>query len=108
MWSVLAILHYNDIPTQRQRVGQYKQYEHELNYDEKDFPMNINGIPKFEKNNKLAINVIKWVNRHIKNSEIDQEIEVEDHPNLARVVNLLLLQGPNDDHFAAITNLDRL
>ena len=55
LWSILA--HKNKVDNHRERVSQYKNYFHELNQDDIQFPMKIKDIRTFEILNKLNINV---------------------------------------------------
>ena len=55
-WSILAHLH--PVEKNPQRVSNYKQYKDELNFDGINFPVKLSDIPKFEKLNKMSINVL--------------------------------------------------
>lgn len=60
-WSVLAALY----PVQRnvERVSHYKIHENKLNFDDTDFPMTLDQIKIFEKNNlDISINVYQSIN----------------------------------------------
>lgn len=56
-WSVLAALHPVNRKYQPHRIHHYRPYESELNLDGIDFPVPISQIAKFEKQNKLNVNV---------------------------------------------------
>lgn len=58
LWSILAALH----PVQRhhERVSNYIQYEDTLNFQGIDFPISLSRVEKFEKQNKLTINVFGY------------------------------------------------
>jgi len=58
LWSVLAALH----PTSHhpERIAHYKPYENELNMTGIEFPVTISKIEKFEKQNKISVNVFGY------------------------------------------------
>ena len=96
MWSVLASIHpAND---NRWRVGHYIRYEHELDLTGLNFPMKVNHIPKFKRQNQISVNVFGYESGAY-------PIYISKH-RFARHVNLLLIsQGPIQ-HYCLITNLD--
>ena len=47
LYSVLAVRKYNDIPHNRERVGNYIPFLSELVYDESDMPMKLSNITNF-------------------------------------------------------------
>lgn len=55
---VLAALH--PVENHAQRVNNYTPFENELSVKGIDFPVEVNQIPKFEKQNNLSINVIGY------------------------------------------------
>ena len=58
-WAVIAALHHEDISHNYQRVSNLKIYIKNYNWGGLEFPMAINKIDKFEKNNPdVAINVL--------------------------------------------------
>lgn len=58
LWSVLAAIHHKEIKQNLERVGHYRQYEHELHMDKITFPVSIDQIDRFESQNKdISINV---------------------------------------------------
>ena len=58
IWSVLASIHpANDL---KYRVEHYTGYEHELNLTGINLPMKISQIPKFEKQNRISVNVFGY------------------------------------------------
>lgn len=56
-WSVLAALH--PVSNDAQRVSNYQEYKNELNFDGIDFPVTIDQISKFGKQNPgISVTVI--------------------------------------------------
>jgi len=61
LYSILAYLKRNEVTHHRYRVQKYRRYLSELKFSERDLPMKICDISKFERDNpQLAINVIKF------------------------------------------------
>ena len=54
-WAVLLAI--KNFETNPQRVAKYKQFEQELNMDGISYPVQIQQIPKFEKQNGISINL---------------------------------------------------
>ena len=79
--------------------------EERFNFDGCSQPMKIEDISKFEKKNNLAINVY-----HIKSDgKLITPLRItEKSTRLEDFVNLLLIEGEKDCHYAWIRNLDRL
>lgn len=63
MWSVLAALY----PVQRngERVWKYKSHDSVLNFKDISFPVKMDDIPKFEKQNDMSINIIGYEKNEI-------------------------------------------
>ena len=57
MWSVLAALHPIPRRSNPERIHHYQPHVKELNFDGIEFPVPVSKIPKFEKQNEIAINV---------------------------------------------------
>ena len=58
LWSLLAYLYepnYN-----RERVNHYKQYESELNMNGIAYPISVEDVPKFQKQNNISVNVFGY------------------------------------------------
>lgn len=55
-WSILA--HLYPVKKDSQRVSKYHQYKDELNFEGINFPVKLSDISKFEKLNKMSINVL--------------------------------------------------
>jgi hypothetical protein len=103
VWSILTDLHpAKDNP---RRLSHYKPYENSLNLGQLTFPLPINQISKFEKNNvDISVNVLsvakKPDNFHILYSS--------QNPNRLHQVSLLLLESNNRKHYVLVKNMSRL
>ncbi len=104
-WSVLSALH----PTLKdpQRVLKYKQFENELNFNNLEFPIKIDDIPKFEKLNNISINVFSYYIDE--NNEPIKFVYYLTKNNFDKHVNLLLIESVQENeikyHYCWIKNL---
>ena len=57
-WAVTAALHYKEIKSHPERVPNIMRYANNYNWSELEFPVAINKISEFEKNNDIAVNVL--------------------------------------------------
>ena len=58
-WAVIASLHHEEIDSHPERVINLQHYECQHNWRDLEFPVAINKIGKFEKNNAdIAVNVL--------------------------------------------------
>lgn len=61
LWSILAAIHYEHIQKNRHRVNKYQQYEGDLNMHGITYPVSIDQIGKFERQNeKISVNVYAY------------------------------------------------
>ena len=60
MWSILSALHPIDRKNHPDRIEKYTQYENSLKFDDINFPVKLDKIPKFEKLNNININVFDY------------------------------------------------
>jgi transposase-like protein len=106
-YAIIASQHYSEIDDCNKscRPGQYTKWLGKYKFSGCQQPMTVDDIHKFEKANQMAINVyhIKSDGKLITPLRITQkEVKLEDF------VNLLLIEGEKDCHYAWIRNLDRL
>ena len=102
LWSVLASLHPVSRRDQPHRLHHYKQYVNELNVGGIEFPMRVNQIAKFERQNTtISVNVFGYEERELFPLYITKE-KKEHH------VNLLLFSSNETSHYCLIRNLSRL
>ena len=111
-WSVLAALH--PTPKNAQRVSNYQEYKDELNFDGIDFPITIDQIPKFEKQNPgISVTVIGIEEKYkkIKGKSVKQSclfpLRVPDQ-QLEKHVILLYWEQNEQYHYAWVKNINRL
>jgi hypothetical protein len=99
MWSVLAALY----PVQRngERVWKYKGHVSDLNFKDISFPVKMDNIPKFEKQNDMSINIFGYE----KNSIFPVQITKY---RFERHVNLPMISDNRKNHYCWITDLKRL
>lgn len=102
LWCVLAALH--PVENIAQRVKNYTPFENELCVKGIDFPVKVNQIPKFEKQNKLSINVIGY------DEEEDHffPVYISSMKNAVLEIDLLKLNCFEDSHYVLIRSLSRL
>ncbi|XP_050465071.1 uncharacterized protein LOC126858636 [Cataglyphis hispanica] len=94
-WAVVAVLY--PVEKHAERSSRYPYYTAVLNLEDVEFPMNLNGIARFERLNDISINV--YTIRDKKNKKDEKSF------------NLLYLSDTtrrsNATHFAWIKNLSR-
>lgn len=107
-WSVLSSLY----PTKNgERVSKYKQYENKLNFDGLTFPVTIDQIKIFEKNNEnININVFQLSENKkeiepLRIKSYDTQQPIDENKTL---INLLLFSENKKYHYVWIKNFSRL
>ncbi|XP_020917577.1 uncharacterized protein LOC110254870 [Exaiptasia diaphana] len=101
MWSILASLHSIHSKFNPERVNHYQPFVKELNFDGIEFPVTLDNISKFEKQNCIAINVLGFEDGTLFPSYITkQRFDVH--------VDLLLYSEGQQNHYCLIRNLNRL
>ena len=103
IWAILSALYTNNVKTNVGVVYSYRKYLNMLKYDASTMPMQIEGIPQFEKKNELAINVysVKKNGNQINPLYITK---IRDKT----LINLLLIMGKKKNHYVWIKNLNQL
>lgn len=102
VWSVLAALHNKTVKKNPQRVSQYRKFLHDLDLSGILFPVTLNQIKNFEKNNStISINVYLWEDE--KNPETDEYEKTIVPVRLTKQtkenhIHLLLLYSNEEDH----------
>ena len=97
-WAVLSAI--KNFETNPQRVAKYKQFEQELNMDRFSYPVQIQQIPKFEKQNGISINLYGYDDAEIFPlciSKFQNAVEID----------LLFLKDETKSHYVWIKNLSR-
>lgn len=99
MWSVLAALH--PVVSNAQRVSHYEQYDQTLDFSDIEFPVSISKVEKFEKQNKLSINVFGFEEGQVFPLYLTKSI------NTRKEINLLYISDENNAHYCWIKDLSR-
>ena len=101
-WAVTAALHYKKIKSHPERVSNIVGYTNNYNWSGLEFPVAINKINEFEKNNDTGINVLGVQEQRIytcRNSK---------HYDRKNVVHLLLIDDEERRYYTVIKSLSRL
>ncbi|CAG2198943.1 unnamed protein product [Mytilus edulis] len=112
-WAILSALHHEEVDKNcTKRVGQYKKWADEFNFDGIEFPVSLKAIDKFERQNTdLNINVFGFDG--VKKGE-DEEEDLQIYPlrisknTGSRHVDLLFLTNESKQHYCWIKSLSRL
>ena len=103
-WAVTVALNHGEIGKDPQRISNIKPYTNKQNWTGLEFPVAVNKIDRFEKNNpSVAVNVLAIGS--------GKEIYVcrrSKHFNREQAVTLLLLHEKEKRHYVAIKSLSRL
>ena len=102
-WSVLSAL----FPPTRdaERVSKYTEHEDKLDFTGISYPTPLTDLPKFERRNKISINV--YGHSEKQGSYLLQKSK--EHENAEKHIDLLLLHDltTNNSHYAWIKNFSR-
>ncbi len=113
-WSILASIHKQK--SHRERVTKYLKYKDELNFEGITFPVKVDDIKKFEKLNKINVNVFSMESdlKAIKRVTDDKKLKVLEktkdiYPirlscNPQNAINLLIYQS----HYCLINDFNKL
>jgi hypothetical protein len=105
-WLYNNIRHFHKPPHHEERVNHYKPYEHEFNLTGITFPMSLEQIPKWDKQNNTRSFVLSCEGGDLNTLQpVYQDKHNLDCPN--KVYHLLLEQG-NKRHFVYIKNISGL
>ena len=103
-WAVTVALNHGEIGKDPQRISNIKPYTNKHNWTGLEFPVAVNKIDRFEKNNpSVAVNVLAIGN--------GKEIYVcrrSKHFNREQAVNLLLLDDKEKQHYVAIKSMSQI
>ena len=103
-YAMLAALHSHEVGMGvEHHVSSYQKWENTLNFDGSTFPMSMNHINKFEKQNGIYVNIyrIDAYGRQILPLYISKQKNQEP-------INLLLKEGEESNHYCWIWSFDRL
>jgi hypothetical protein len=107
-WAVLAALH--PVNVHPERVSNYEEYSEELDFTGTSFPVKVSDIPKFERQNKLPINIytIEEDGKLVNPLYISKLIDPETFQREEGAINLLLIEGKEQNHYTWIKDFDAL
>ena len=100
-WAVIAALHHKEIKSHPECTSNIMRYDN-YNWSGLEFPVAINKINEFGKNNDIAVNALGVKEQRIyicRNSK---------HYDQKNIVNLLLITDGEKRHYTAIKSLTRL
>ena len=100
MWSVLAVLHKVPLHSHPERLHHYQQFQNELDFSGIEFPVTIDKIGRFEKQNNISVNVFGFENVLL------PLYITKEHFNTH--VNLLLYSQGTIRHYCLIKDLNKL
>ena len=108
MWSILAALY----PALKdpQRISKYKEYQEELNFAGINFPMTIDQLEKFEKQNEeISITIVGCEEKKGKKGKKSHLFPLR-VPNIKREKHITLLYWGKGStyHYAWVKNINRL
>jgi len=103
-WAVIAALNNFQIKYNPERINNLKKFENLYNWNGLEFPMAMNKIDKFKRNNpEISVNVLS----HNERSDI-YICRKSKYCDRKHNVNLFFLCAENKNHYAAIKSLSRL
>ena len=108
-WSILAALH--PVSKNPQRVSKYQDFKDELNFEGIYFPVTIDQVSKFEKQNPgISVTVIGLEEKTTKHGDDRSCLFPLRLPDLQLEYHVTLLYWEEDQqhHYAWVKNLNRL
>ena len=100
-WAVTVALHHEEIKSHPERISNIMRYTNNYNWSGLKFPVAINDIGKFEKNNGISVNVLG-----VKGQK-PYPLRISKYSG-QKTVNLLLITDGEKRHYTAIKSLSRL
>ena len=110
-YAVIAALHHHEIANHPERISKLKPYIDNYNWEGLKFPLPVEKIKKFEKNNiDIAVNVLFIHRKEDDTKQGKISILRRSKFNTARnkIVNLLLLNDGEKSHYTCIKSISRL
>ena len=111
-YALLSVLHYQDVPSHRQRPIKYAQWLNEHNWEGMTFPMTAGQLSKFEKQNPgIVINLLEWRGEKDVDHPVHR-IRVAPIPKttdvVTRCVSILAIPNAESWHYVGVANINRL
>ena len=100
MWSILEALHPIQYDHHPYRIHHYEPFTNELNFEGIEFPVAIDKVSKFGRQNKISVNVFGYDEKKIFPRFLSQET----YPTH---VNVLLYSRGAVNHYCLIKNLNQ-
>ncbi len=97
VWSVLGQMF--PVKKNPQLVSSYKKHENKLDMTGITFPVQLSQFRKFERMNKISINVLGWENEFYPMYISKEKNDI--------LVNLLLISQGETHHYCLVCNLNR-
>ena len=105
-WDVIAAIHYQEIEKDHLGVLRLQHYEDQYNWNSLEFPLAIQKVSKFERNNPgMAVTVLL---SNMKNKNIYTVPRSELNGKCKKQVNLFMVVDGEKRHYTAIKNISRL
>ena len=102
LWSILAHLHPVDYKDNPHYVLHYKKYENTINMSGISYPVSIQDIEKFERQNNVSINLFA-----INKKKLIFPVKITSHKK-EKHVNLLYISNETNNHYVLIKNMSKL
>ncbi|KAK3107369.1 hypothetical protein FSP39_012926 [Pinctada imbricata] len=99
LWSILAACH--PAPHNAERLNHYTAFKSEFNMSGIAYPVTINSIPKFEKQNGISVNVFGFEDKQV----FPLYVTKMDISRLS--VDLLYIRDGEKTHYCMIKDLDK-
>ena len=99
-WSVIALLKWEEINRDHQRVSKLRRYENEFDWSGMSYPVSTKDISKFELRNRIGVSMLALNGKapYICRKGADYE----------RRVNLMIIEDGEKKHYVAVKSLERL
>jgi len=103
-WAVIAALHHEEINNNPERITKLKPFAERYNWGGLEFPVALNKIGKFEKNNpEIAVNVLFASQKSIYIAH-----RSDYNSKRRKQANLLMIVDGENRHYTAVKSLSRL
>ena len=100
-WAVIAALQHKKIKSNPEHISNLNRFANNYDWSELEYPVAINKISEFEKNNNISVNVLGAKGPKIYLCRKSKR-------NNEKVVNLLLITDGEKRHYTTIKSLTRL
>ena len=101
--NVTAAMKWEEVGNNPERVSKLRRYEGDFDWGDLEFPVSFRDINKFERNNKIGVNILAIENKKTYICRKGKDYD--------RIVNLMLItdvENPNKKHYVVVKSLSRL